>query len=50
MTKNDFGVFEIKLPAKNGEAQIPHNSKIKVRCFHTHAHRLRSDHLVTDWC
>ncbi|KAL1913702.1 alpha-1,4-glucan branching enzyme [Sporothrix stenoceras] len=30
MTKNDFGVFEIKLPAKNGEAQIHHNSKIKI--------------------
>lgn len=30
MTKNDFGVFEITLPAKNGETAIPHNSKIKI--------------------
>ncbi|EPE07479.1 glycoside hydrolase family 13 [Ophiostoma piceae UAMH 11346] len=30
MTKNSFGVFEIKLPAKNGETAIPHNSKIKI--------------------
>ncbi|CAK7238941.1 MAG: alpha-1,4-glucan branching enzyme [Sporothrix thermara] len=30
MVKNDFGVFAITLPAKNGEAQIPHNSKIKI--------------------
>ncbi|KIH94990.1 1,4-alpha-glucan branching enzyme [Sporothrix brasiliensis 5110] len=30
MTKNDFGVFELKLPSKNGEPQIPHNSKIKI--------------------
>ncbi len=32
MTKNEFGVFEIVVPAKvNGQAAIPHNSKIKVR-------------------
>lgn len=30
MTKNNFGVFEITLPAVNGGAAIPHNSKIKV--------------------
>ncbi|KJR87369.1 1,4-alpha-glucan branching enzyme [Sporothrix schenckii 1099-18] len=30
MTRNDFGVFELKLPSKNGEPQIPHNSKIKI--------------------
>lgn len=31
MKKNDFGVFEITLPPNpNGEAAIPHNSKIKV--------------------
>jgi len=30
MKRNTFGVFEIVLPSKNGEAAIPHNSKIKV--------------------
>jgi 1,4-alpha-glucan branching enzyme len=31
MKKNDFGVFEITIPAQNGQAAIPHNSKVKVR-------------------
>jgi len=31
MKKNQFGVFEIVLPAKDGQPAIPHNSKIKVR-------------------
>lgn len=31
MKKNDFGVFEIVLPPKDGQPAIPHNSKIKVR-------------------
>ncbi|KAI9898119.1 hypothetical protein N3K66_006479 [Trichothecium roseum] len=30
MTKNDFGTFEITLPAKDGQAAIPHNSKVKI--------------------
>ncbi|WXC47434.1 hypothetical protein QX201_007152 [Fusarium graminearum] len=30
MKKNDFGVFEITLPAQNGQAAIPHNSKLKI--------------------
>ncbi|TDZ34655.1 1,4-alpha-glucan-branching enzyme [Colletotrichum spinosum] len=30
MKKNDFGVFEITLPAVNGQAAIPHNSKVKI--------------------
>uniref|UniRef100_A0A8H7K291 1,4-alpha-glucan-branching enzyme n=1 Tax=Bionectria ochroleuca TaxID=29856 RepID=A0A8H7K291_BIOOC len=30
MVKNKFGVFEITLPAKNGQPQIPHNSKVKI--------------------
>ncbi len=31
MVKNGFGVFEIVVPAKvNGQAAIPHNSKIKA--------------------
>jgi 1,4-alpha-glucan branching enzyme len=30
MKKNDFGVWEIVVPAKNGQPAIPHNSKIKV--------------------
>ncbi|KAK7227070.1 hypothetical protein V2G26_015073 [Clonostachys chloroleuca] len=30
MVKNKFGVFEITLPAKDGQPQIPHNSKVKI--------------------
>lgn len=31
MTRNDFGVWEINLPAKDGVPVIPHDSKLKVR-------------------
>lgn len=30
MQKDSFGVFEIVLPANNGQPAIPHNSKLKV--------------------
>lgn len=30
MKKNEYGVFEITLPAKDGNVAIPHGSKIKV--------------------
>jgi 1,4-alpha-glucan branching enzyme len=30
MKKNNFGVFEIVLPAKNGQPAIPHHSKLKI--------------------
>jgi 1,4-alpha-glucan branching enzyme len=30
MKVNDFGVWEITLPAKNGVPVIPHESKVKV--------------------
>ncbi|EZF73735.1 1,4-alpha-glucan-branching enzyme [Trichophyton soudanense CBS 452.61] len=30
LKKNDFGVWEGILPAKNGELAIPHNSKVKI--------------------
>jgi 1,4-alpha-glucan branching enzyme len=30
MTKNDFGVFEVTVPGKDGNPAIPHDSKIKV--------------------
>ncbi|KAK7428783.1 alpha-1,4-glucan branching enzyme [Neonectria magnoliae] len=30
MKKNDYGVFEITIPAKNGQPAIPHNSKLKI--------------------
>jgi hypothetical protein len=33
MTKNEYGVFEVTVPAKDGKPAIPHNSKIKVGCF-----------------
>ena len=31
MKRNAYGVWEITLPDKNGQAVITHNSKIKVR-------------------
>ncbi|KAI9785487.1 MAG: alpha-1,4-glucan branching enzyme [Geoglossum umbratile] len=30
MRKNDFGVWEVTLPAKNGKPAIPHNTKVKI--------------------
>lgn len=45
MKKNEYGVFEITLPAENGQAAIPHNSKIKVGSlvlFHFQKHALTS--------
>lgn len=30
MKKNEFGVFEIVVPAKDGNVAIPHKSKVKV--------------------
>lgn len=30
MKKNEFGIFEIVLPAKDGQPALEHNSKIKV--------------------
>lgn len=30
MKKNEYGVFEVTLPAKDGKPAIPHDSKIKV--------------------
>lgn len=31
MNKAEFGVWEVTVPANNGQPAIPHNSKIKVR-------------------
>jgi 1,4-alpha-glucan branching enzyme len=30
MTKDNFGTFEITIPAINGQPGIPHDSKVKV--------------------
>ena len=30
MHRGEFGVWEIRLPAKDGQPAIPHNSKVKV--------------------
>ncbi|KAF1363940.1 alpha-glucan branching enzyme [Lizonia empirigonia] len=30
MTKNDYGVFEVTVPGKNGQPSIPHDSKLKI--------------------
>lgn len=34
MTKNQYGVFAITLPAVNGQPAIEHDSKVKVRILH----------------
>jgi 1,4-alpha-glucan branching enzyme len=34
MAKNEFGVFEVTIPANNGQPAIPHDSKLKVRPSH----------------
>lgn len=31
MKKDAYGVWEITVPAKDGQPAIPHNSKVKVR-------------------
>jgi 1,4-alpha-glucan branching enzyme len=31
MKKDPYGVFEVVIPAKDGQPAIAHNSKIKVR-------------------
>jgi 1,4-alpha-glucan branching enzyme len=33
MKKDPYGVFEVIIPARNGEPAVAHNSKIKVREF-----------------
>lgn len=30
MTRDDFGVWSVHLPAVNGQSVIPHNTKVKV--------------------
>lgn len=30
MNRGDFGVWEVTVPAKDGEPGIPHNTKVKV--------------------
>lgn len=33
MKKNEFGIWSITVPAKDGQPAIPHKSKIKVHGF-----------------
>ena len=30
MKRDDYGVWEITVPAQNGQPAIPHNTKVKV--------------------
>jgi 1,4-alpha-glucan branching enzyme len=34
MKKDPFGVFEVVIPAKDGQPAIKHNAKIKVGLLH----------------
>lgn len=38
MKRDPFGVWEIVVPAKNGQPAIPHNTKVKVRTIYYHSH------------
>lgn len=40
MKKNDFGVFEITVPASNGSPAISHDSKVKVMPESAHQPRI----------
>ncbi|KAJ3289376.1 alpha-1,4-glucan branching enzyme [Borealophlyctis nickersoniae] len=40
MKKNDFGVFEITLPHKNGQPAIPHNTKVKISMVKPNGERI----------
>lgn len=46
MTKNDFGVFEVTVPGKNGQPSIPHDSKIKVCLL---ADEVQQEDTADDW-
>lgn len=51
MKKNEFGVFEITVPGKNGQTSIPHDSKLKVclfRCMET-THELTFDRSLSSF-
>jgi 1,4-alpha-glucan branching enzyme len=48
MTRDDFGVWEIVLPARNGTPVIPHDSKVKVCLWHA-ASPLRGSNAVTSY-
>ncbi|KAH9943289.1 glycoside hydrolase [Epithele typhae] len=40
MTRNQYGVWEITIPSKNGECAIPHDSKIKISMILTSGERI----------
>lgn len=33
MKRDDFGVWEVTIPAKDGQTGIPHNTKVKVGIY-----------------
>ncbi|KAJ3045072.1 alpha-1,4-glucan branching enzyme [Rhizophlyctis rosea] len=40
MTKNQYGVWEVKLPHKNGQPAIPHNTKVKISMVKPNGERI----------
>ncbi len=40
MQRNEYGVWEVGLPAKDGQMAIPHNSKVKVRLSRQYSTRM----------
>lgn len=51
MKKDPFGVFEVVIPAKDGQTAIEHNSKIKasIRAFRSVFTDLLDLHGYTVW-
>ena len=38
MTRDQWGVWEVRLPDVNGKPAIPHGSRVKIRLQHPHGH------------
>lgn len=49
MTKDQYGVFEITLPAQNDQPAIPHDSKVKVRRGPTWLSALSTVLIIPAW-
>lgn len=47
MERDPFGVWEIVVPAKNGQPAIPHNTKVKVRPITITHIKPQTDMIVT---
>lgn len=49
MTRGEFGVWNLVLPAKDGQPAIPHQSKVKVEPLLTELNRTLSPKFRYPW-